>query len=278
MIPIPVRESLTDPLLYRVVDRMHPLLEEEIKSTIEPELLSLPLTMDGILVANEHVRVHSLCKKDLAELFTDSNNAQTGLYVHSGFRSYEEQAIAYSQAKDKSTVLLPGTSQHHTGLALDFTSSEIGKLVDINSGFEQTKAAKWLVDHAWEYGFPAQLYKQPRRHSQRILALPVRRQRGGEIVPASLNLPAGTGMCSSCKPPSGWAWTGLCLMGSPEGRGGDPRIEIGDQRTDIRYPISHPRSPFPDIRSPILPQTAFHQENPDDCHAEMNNIRSNTPV
>lgn len=150
---IPVRESLPAKLLYRVVDRLHPILDDEIKTTIEPGLQSLPLTMDGILVANEHVRVHSLCEKDLAELFAASNSARTGLYIHSGFRSYEEQAYAYSHAKDKNTVLLPGTSQHHTGLALDFTSSEIGKLVDINSGFEQTKAAKWLVDHAWEYGY-----------------------------------------------------------------------------------------------------------------------------
>jgi LAS superfamily LD-carboxypeptidase LdcB len=49
--------------------------------------------------------------------------------------------------------LQPGTSQHHTGLALDFTSSEIGKVVDIHSGFEATKAGKWLNEHAWEYGF-----------------------------------------------------------------------------------------------------------------------------
>ena len=153
VIAIPEKQSLPDPLLYRVVDRARPILEEEIKATIDPKLQSLPLTMDGILVANEHVRIHTLCLKDLEALFAASNSARTGLYVHSGFRSYEEQAIAYSQAKDKSTVLLPGTSQHHTGLALDFTSSEIGKLVDINSGFEKTKAATWLTDHAWEYGF-----------------------------------------------------------------------------------------------------------------------------
>ncbi len=155
VIAIPEKQSLPDPLLYRVVDRAHPILEEEIKATIEPALQSLPLSMDGILVANEHVRIHTLCQIDLEALFAVSNSARTGLYVHSGFRSFEEQAIAYSQAKDKSTVLLPGTSQHHTGLALDFTSSEIGKLVDINSGFERTKAGKWLADHAWEYGFCA---------------------------------------------------------------------------------------------------------------------------
>ena len=107
--------------------------------------------------AHEHVRINQICQTALEELFIASNLARTGLYIHSGFRSYEEQAIAYSQANDKSTVLKPGTSQHHTGLALDFTSSEIGKIIDVNAGFESTKAGKWVSAHAWEYGF-AQSY------------------------------------------------------------------------------------------------------------------------
>ena len=47
----------------------------------------------------------------------------------------------------------PGTSQHHSGLALDFTSYGIGKLIDIGLHFESTKAGTWLAEHAWEYGF-----------------------------------------------------------------------------------------------------------------------------
>lgn len=152
-IPLPARESIPDPLLCRVVDVQHPISAEEIAQTIEPHLEALPLTMDGILVANENVRVNKLCLPDLADLFSDSNAARTGLFIHSGFRSYEEQAYAYSHAQDKSVVMLPGTSQHHTGLALDFTSSEIGKVIDLYAGFEKTKGGIWLAEHTWEYGF-----------------------------------------------------------------------------------------------------------------------------
>ncbi len=152
-IPLPARDSLPDALLYRVVDVQHPIPADEISRTIEPNLEALPLTMDGILVANENVRVNQLCLFDLADLFSAANAARTGLHIHSGFRSYEEQAYAYSHAMDKSVVMQPGTSQHHTGLALDFTSSEIGKVIDLYAGFEKTRAGIWLAEHAWEYGF-----------------------------------------------------------------------------------------------------------------------------
>lgn len=156
-IPLPSVSNLDDPLLIRIVDSNHPYSEAEISKSIEPNLVEIKLSMDGILVANEHVRVNRICLPALEELFVEANLARTGLYIHSGFRTYEEQAIAYSHANDKSTVLKPGTSQHHTGLAIDFTSSEIGKTVDVNSRFETTKAGKWINDHAWEYGF-AQSY------------------------------------------------------------------------------------------------------------------------
>jgi LAS superfamily LD-carboxypeptidase LdcB len=152
-IGLPAVDQLEDPLLIRIVDNEHPISQDEIKEKIEPNLVSLPLTMDGILVANEHVRVNKLCLVALSELFKASDAALTGLYVHSGFRSYEEQTYAYNQAADKSTVLLPGISQHHTGLAVDFTSSQIGKVIDVNSGFQKTKAGKWVKEHAGEYGF-----------------------------------------------------------------------------------------------------------------------------
>ncbi len=152
-IPLPALADLEDPLLVRIVDSRHPFSADEIKDQVKPHLHKIPLRMDGILAANENVRVHGLCLPALEELFAASNEARTGLYIHSGFRSYEEQAIAYSQAKDKSVVLKPGASQHHTGLAVDFTSSEIGKVIDLHAGFEATKAGKWISKHAPDYGF-----------------------------------------------------------------------------------------------------------------------------
>ncbi len=111
------------------------------------------MKLDGIRAANENITVNSIILPALEKLFEQANTDRTGLFIHSGYRTFEQQAIAYSQAKDKQVVLKPGTSQHHSGLAVDFTSADIGKLVDINLHFENTKAGKWLIEHAWEYGF-----------------------------------------------------------------------------------------------------------------------------
>lgn len=152
-VQLPDVSSLDDPCLIRIVDREHPISKEEIHLQIEPHLVAIKMSAEGILAANEHVRVHKLCHPALEALFSDSDAARTGLYIHSGFRSYEEQAYTYSKSTDKSLVLKPGESQHHTGLAVDFTSSEIGKIIDKYSGFERTKAGGWIHAHAWEYGF-----------------------------------------------------------------------------------------------------------------------------
>jgi|WetSurMetagenome_2_1015567.scaffolds.fasta_scaffold229994_2 LAS superfamily LD-carboxypeptidase LdcB len=153
MVELPSVAELQDELLVRIIDTSHPITEEEITALVTPNLQKIPLTLEGIRAANENIRVHSLLWPALENLFAQANSDRTGLFVHSGFRTYEEQAIAYSKAKDKLVVLKPGASQHHSGLALDFTSSDIGKMVDISLHFENTKAAKWMEAHAWEYGF-----------------------------------------------------------------------------------------------------------------------------
>lgn len=152
-VDLPAESSLPDPLLTRVIDTIHPITEDEITRIIQPELVPTPDKLEGIRVANENVRLHTFLLPSLEKLFAQANADRTGLFIHSGFRTFEEQAIAYSQAKDKAVVMKPGTSQHHSGLALDYTSSDIGKLIDIGLHFESTKAGKWLAEHAWEYGF-----------------------------------------------------------------------------------------------------------------------------
>ncbi len=55
----------------------------------------------------------------------------------------------YSQADAEkeaaSRVAIPGTSEHHTGLAVDFNTTD--------KSFENTKAFKWLKENAENYGF-----------------------------------------------------------------------------------------------------------------------------
>ena len=47
-------------------------------------------------------------------------------------------------------VAVPGTSEHHLGLAFDIVDSAYPKL---NHQQATMPAQKWLMEHCWEYGF-----------------------------------------------------------------------------------------------------------------------------
>ena len=46
--------------------------------------------------------------------------------------------------------MVPGSSEHQIGLALDILSNDYTSL---NEGFEKTSAGKWLKEHCSEFGF-----------------------------------------------------------------------------------------------------------------------------
>ena len=58
-----------------------------------------------------------------------------------------EQGMSEEEAKKEAAtrVAIPGTSEHHLGLAVDINSVE--------TSFENTKAFKWLQKNAENYGF-----------------------------------------------------------------------------------------------------------------------------
>ena len=64
----------------------------------------------------------------------------------------------YSQAKAESEaakwVAPPGTSEHHTGLAMDIVSSDYwGQYSDLEHDYEKFDSFKWMYEHCAEYGF-----------------------------------------------------------------------------------------------------------------------------
>ena len=89
----------------------------------------------------------------------DIGNGEIGII--SAWRDYGTQVTLYEAQVDKwknkgysqsdaekeaaSRVAIPGTSEHHTGLAVDFNSTQ--------TSFENTKAFKWLKENAADYGF-----------------------------------------------------------------------------------------------------------------------------
>ena len=99
---------------------------------------------------------------DLEEMFTAGETEGLSFAVYTAYRTTEKQREIFD-AKVKSLVAegldeaaaekaaeefaaRPGTSEHNTGPALDIVSS-------YGSSDENSAEAKWLFEHAWEYGF-----------------------------------------------------------------------------------------------------------------------------
>lgn len=112
-------------------------------------------------VAGSGVYLHSKVAPHYQEMYNAA--AKEGIYLTpvSGYRSYERQERNFdnqiqtyrNQGMDKVTAtqkaaeirLLPGTSEHNAGLAMDICS--------LSTSFDQTKEFRWLQNHAHEYGF-----------------------------------------------------------------------------------------------------------------------------
>ena len=89
-----------------------------------------------------------------------------GVYVTSAYRDYEYQVKIFEQyvkvytdmgysredavAEVRRTSAYPGTSEHQSGLCVDFMSDGQSTL---DNGFEDTTGFKWLGENAYKYGF-----------------------------------------------------------------------------------------------------------------------------
>ena len=78
------------------------------------------------------------------ELQTENFNNKVNRYLDAGY-DYE---TAYAEAA--SIIAVPGTSEHHLGLAADIIDTENWSLVQDQ---ENLTGQQWLMEHCWEYGF-----------------------------------------------------------------------------------------------------------------------------
>ncbi len=88
------------------------------------------------------------------------------LMICSAYRSYDRQRTLFNNKINKlmgegmtyleaykigsMNVTVPGTSEHHLGLALDILT---GSYTEMDDGFGDTEAGKWLAENAPDYGF-----------------------------------------------------------------------------------------------------------------------------
>jgi len=116
-------------------------------------------------IGNGH-QIDARAYDDYREMIKAAKKEGVYIYVTSSYRDMEKQTklheqkieslvmegYPYEEAKELAAqvVAIPGTSEHHLGLALDLVSSEYRKLDEKQ---ENTKGFKWLKEHCAEYGF-----------------------------------------------------------------------------------------------------------------------------
>ncbi|MCL2015450.1 MAG: M15 family metallopeptidase, partial [Defluviitaleaceae bacterium] len=71
----------------------------------------------------------------------------SGLHVTSGFRTYAQQAALYANAANRTYVLPPGQSEHHTGLAADIMVVGVPQ-----SELAQSPHGRWMAENSWRFG------------------------------------------------------------------------------------------------------------------------------
>lgn len=112
--------------------------------------------------------VEVLISKELTDMVDAAYQADIVLWVASGYRSEQEQETLLKEeiqrhqreglnggaAREKAleTMALPGFSEHHSGLAVDFNT--------VDAAFKGTAAYRWLQEHGAEYGFVQRYQKE----------------------------------------------------------------------------------------------------------------------
>lgn len=147
---IPFTVNLDD-WKYVLVNELHPLSKE-----FEPQLEK---TRDG-------QNVDKRMRGELEAMIDAAKEEGMNLLICSSYRDYKKQdslmdksiakfvkqGMDYRDAffKTKEQIALTGASEHHTGLAVDIVGRNHQSL---DAAQADTKEAKWLNEHAHEYGF-----------------------------------------------------------------------------------------------------------------------------
>jgi zinc D-Ala-D-Ala carboxypeptidase len=125
--------------------------------------------------------VRELAKPDAVAMIDAASGQGVELVPISGYRSPDEQALAFdsavwtamargaetdraeAEARMARFVAPPGHSQHQLGTAIDFSTWEIN--YSLQPRFAETAASNWLEQHAWQFGFVLSYTRQGEERS-----------------------------------------------------------------------------------------------------------------
>lgn len=116
--------------------------------------------INGSMYADERII------EDIYRMMDAAADDGIDLMICSAYRSYDRQRVLFNNKINKlmgqgmtylesykvgsMSVTVPGTSEHHLGLALDILT---GSYTEMDDGFGETEAGKWLAANSADYGF-----------------------------------------------------------------------------------------------------------------------------
>lgn len=149
-----VPEFSTDDWKLVLINKQHPVPEDydfefgsikTIKGTMQCDERIIDTLLSMMQAAKEDGVTLAICSpyRDL--------NYQEFLFNRK-IEAYMKMGMSYMDAYSVSSqaVTVPGASEHQIGLAFDIVSEDY---MELNAGFAETDAGKWLAQHSSEYGF-----------------------------------------------------------------------------------------------------------------------------
>ena len=146
--------SIDDPAsIWVIVNKLRPLNPQNY---VPPDLV-VPRVKLQLSPKSERMHVRQVVAEPLQDLFAAAAKDGFNLILLSGYRSaaYQEKIYARYQKKLKRAAVASaksGYSEHQTGLAVDLNRDKDLKCLTMPC-FADMPEAKWLVDHAHEFGF-----------------------------------------------------------------------------------------------------------------------------
>lgn len=113
---------------------------------------------EKIVKSSNGSKVTPECAEALERMIADCKAAGYNPYVLSSYRTYSYQQMlldnkmnkGYSYEEAIKSVAVPGTSEHHTGMAVDIVDAEFTRL---NEDQAKRPTQKWLMENCHKYGF-----------------------------------------------------------------------------------------------------------------------------
>lgn len=111
------------------------------------------------LITTKGATIRSVAQTDFDNMMNDASAQNIPINVASSYRSYATQkslynsyVTTYGQTSTDTFSARPGYSEHQTGLAIDFGSTDNSNC-NFDDCYATTSAGKWLAANASNYGF-----------------------------------------------------------------------------------------------------------------------------